>query len=105
MMCAGLSTVWCQFDCAAVLGPLQSAGGRLFRHHIGAAGTKNIGIAAVIHRQTPLNLLSMCAACALAGRRLADGTMLYGCTCNLSVDFGACDQDFDVSFTGVRRLT
>ena len=40
----------------------------------------------------------------LAGRRLADGTMLYGCTCNLSVDLTACDQDFDVSFTGVRRF-
>ena len=39
-----------------------------------------------------------------AGRRLADGTMLYGCTCNLSVDLTACDQDFDVSFTGVRRF-
>ena len=38
----------------------------------------------------------------MAGRRLTDGTMLYGCTCNLSVDFSACDQDFDVSFTGVR---
>ena len=30
--------------------------------------------------------------------------MLYGCTCNLSVDLTACDQDFDVSFTGVRAL-
>jgi len=28
--------------------------------------------------------------------------MLYGCTCNLSVELTACDQDFDVSFTGVR---
>ena len=43
------------------------------------------------------------AAFALTGRRLADGTMLYGCTCNLSVDFSTCEQDFDVSFTGVRR--
>jgi len=40
-----------------------------------------------------------------AGRRLADGTMLYGCTCNLSVDLTACDQDFDVSFTGVRGFS
>ena len=39
----------------------------------------------------------------VSGRRLADGTMLYGCTCNLSVDLTACDQDFDVSFTAVRR--
>jgi hypothetical protein len=34
----------------------------------------------------------------LNGRRLEDGSLLYGCTCNLSVDIGAADLDFDASF-------
>lgn len=38
----------------------------------------------------------------LNGRRLGDGSMLYGCTCNLSLDLGRVAQDFDASFTEVR---
>ncbi len=38
----------------------------------------------------------------LNGRRLSDGSMLYGCTCNLSLDLGRVAQDFDASFTEVR---
>lgn len=38
----------------------------------------------------------------LNGRRTPEGTMLYGCTCNLSIDMTKVDHDFDVSFTRVR---
>ena len=34
----------------------------------------------------------------LNGRRLADGSLLYGCTCNLSVDVAVADIAFDASF-------
>lgn len=39
----------------------------------------------------------------LNGRRLGDGTLLYGCTCNLSIDLDYCSQDFNQSFPQVRR--
>lgn len=39
----------------------------------------------------------------LNGRRRGDGTLLYGCTCNLSIDLDYCSQDFDQSFPQVRR--
>ena len=34
----------------------------------------------------------------LNGRRLEDGSLLYGCTCNLSVNVAAADIAFDASF-------
>jgi len=34
----------------------------------------------------------------LNGRRLKNGSLLYGCTCNLSVNLDRCSQDFDQSF-------
>lgn len=34
----------------------------------------------------------------LNGRRLADGSLLYGCTCNLSVSLAVVDLTFDASF-------
>lgn len=37
----------------------------------------------------------------LNGRSLSDGSMLYGCTCNLSVDLTKVQQDFDMTFTEV----
>ena len=51
---------------------------------------------------TPVGLYhNVCGT--LNGRALADGSMLYGCTCNLSVDLGRVDLDFDMTFTEVRR--
>lgn len=37
----------------------------------------------------------------LNGRRLKNGSLLYGCTCNLSVNLDRCSQDFDQSFPQV----
>ena len=49
---------------------------------------------------TPVGLYhNVCGT--LNGRSLADGSMLYGCTCNLSVDLGRVDLDFDMTFTEV----
>ena len=36
---------------------------------------------------------------ALNGRRLADGSLLYGCTCNMSISLAVVDLTFDASFT------
>lgn len=49
---------------------------------------------------TPVGLYhNVCGT--LNGRSLADGSMLYGCTCNLSVDLARVDLDFDMTFTEV----
>jgi hypothetical protein len=51
---------------------------------------------------TPVGLYhNVCGT--LNGRSLADGSMLYGCTCNLSVDLARVDLDFDMTFTEVGR--
>jgi hypothetical protein len=51
--------------------------------------------------RTPVGLYhNVCGT--LNGRSLADGSMLYGCTCNLSVDLGRVELDFDMTFTEVR---
>jgi hypothetical protein len=51
--------------------------------------------------KTPVGLYhNVCGT--LNGRSLTDGSMLYGCTCNLSVVLSRVQQDFDMTFTQVR---